>query len=77
LIWEIPVYEYEPGKRDETIKRGAKKGSMSTAKIIGEWADVRGKRIFRMYQCNDTKTMLTTTMRWDGLGKKNTQEALL
>lgn len=66
----MTVFTWEPENRDEVIKRRAEKGSMAPKgmKIIGEWADVSGGRVFRLSEVDDTKAAMLGTLAWDDLG---------
>jgi hypothetical protein len=66
----MTVFMWEPGKRDEIIKRRAEKGAMAPAgmKILGEWVDVSGGRVFRLSEVKDAKTMMAGTLAWGDLG---------
>lgn len=66
----MTVFMWEPESRDEVIKRRAEKGAMAPAgmKILGEWVDVSGGRVFRLSEVDDAKTMMAGTLAWDDLG---------
>ena len=67
----MSVYTYEPAQRDEVIKRRAEKGAMAPPgmKIIGEWSDVTGGRVFRLVEVGDPRVMLGASAAWADLGK--------
>ena len=67
----MSVYTYEPAQRDEVIKRRAEKGAMAPPgmKIIGEWSDVTGGRVFRLVEVDDPRVMLGASAAWADLGK--------
>ena len=67
----MSVYTYEPAQREEVIKRRAEKGAMAPPgmKIIGEWSDVTGGRVFRLVEVDDPRVMLGASAAWADLGK--------
>jgi hypothetical protein len=67
----MSVFTWEPDKRDAVIKRRAEKGMLAPAgmKVIGEWADVSGGRVFRLSEVKDEKTAMAATLAWDDLGR--------
>jgi hypothetical protein len=67
----MTVFTWEPDRRDAIIKRRAEKGSQAPAgmKVVGEWVDVSGGRVFRLSECDDPKAAMAGTLAWDDLGK--------
>ena len=67
----MTVFTWKPDKRDAIIKRRAEKGMLAPAgmKVIGEWADVSGGRVFRLSEVKDEKTAMAGTLAWDDLGR--------
>ena len=67
----MSIFTYEPEKRDEVIKRRAEKGAMipEGMKVIGEWSDTSGGRVFRLVEMDDPKIGLAASLAWSDLGK--------
>ena len=67
----MTVYTYEPEKREAVIKRRAEKGKMAPPgmKIVGEWSDITGGRVFRLVEVDDPRVMLGASAAWADLGK--------
>lgn len=66
------IYTWEPGQRDELIKRRMEKGiSLSEGvKKVSEWFDVSGGRGFMICESNDPKAIMTSVMVWSDLMKE-------
>ena len=67
----MSIYTYEPEKREAVIKRRAEKGAMAPPgmKIVGEWSDITGGRVFRLVEVDDPRVMLGASAAWADLGK--------
>ncbi len=67
----MTVYTYEPEKREAVIKRRAEKGAIAPPgmKIVGEWSDITGGRVFRLVEVDDPRVMLGASAAWADLGK--------
>jgi hypothetical protein len=67
----MSIFTFEPEKRDEVIKRRVEKGPLTTpgAKILGEWSDISGHRVFRLGEVEDSRAMVAAAMAWADLGK--------
>jgi len=74
----MTIYTYEPGKRDEVIKRRAEKGPMipEGMKLIGEWSAIGAGRIFRLIETEEPKALLTAALPWGDLGKMETMPVM-
>ena len=70
----MTIYTYEPEKREAVIKRRAEKGAMAPPgmKIVGEWSDITGGRVFRLVEVDDPRVMLGASAAWADLGKIET-----
>ena len=66
------IYTWEPGQRDELIKRRMEKGMALSKglKKIDEWFDVSGGRGFLVFESNDAKAVMTSVMAWSDLMKE-------
>jgi hypothetical protein len=52
------IFTWEPEKRDEVIKRCATKKAHEGIKLIAEWVDLQGGRVFRLIEIDDPKAVL-------------------
>jgi hypothetical protein len=65
----MTIFTYEPGKRDQILKRLAEKGSMNHGlKIIGEWSSATGGRVFRLVESDDIMALRAASYEWNDLG---------
>ncbi len=67
----MTIYTYEPEKREAVLKRRVEKGTMAPPgmKIVGEWSDITGGRVFRLVEVDDPRVMLGASAAWADLGK--------
>ncbi len=67
------IFTSDPEKRDAVLKRAVEKGlpaaGLKTVKIIGMWSAISGGRVFQVFETDDPKAMLATSMAWSDLGK--------
>lgn len=65
----MSIYTYEPGKRNEIIKRRLEKGTGAAAgvKVVGEWIALAGHRGFMLFEAEDPKAVMATTLVWSDL----------
>jgi hypothetical protein len=68
------IYTFEPGQRNETIKRRLERGTVvpEGIKVIGEWSALGGGRGFMVFEAQDPKVMLGAFMAWSDLIKFET-----
>ena len=66
----MTVFMWDPAVRDDVLGRRMEKGAMAPAgmKILGEWVDVSGGRVFRLSEVKDAKTMMSAALAWTDLG---------
>ena len=62
---------WEPGKRDEVIKRAQALGvePPKSIKVLGQWADLHGGRAFRLIEVDDPKAIFLGNLGWSDLCK--------
>jgi hypothetical protein len=68
----MDIYTWEPGQRDELIKRRMeKKGNAlkDGVKKIDEWFDVGGGRGFLLIESDDPQAAIQSTLEWSDLMK--------
>ena len=60
---------WEPGKRDEMIKRTQSLGVQPPegVKVLGQWIDVHGGRAFRLAEVDDPKLIFAANLGWTDL----------
>jgi hypothetical protein len=65
------IYTWEPGQRNELLKRRMEKGMALSegVKLVGEWTDLGGGRGFLLTESNDPKACIASTMVWSDLMK--------
>jgi uncharacterized protein DUF3303 len=70
----MSTYTYEPGQRNEIVKRRLEKGTgaQEGLKIIGDWFYLGGHKGFMLIEASDPKAMLGMTMAWSDLMKFDT-----
>ena len=70
----MTIYTYEPGNRDEIIKRRLERGTNipEGVKIVGEWSSLGGGRGFMVFEAQDPKVIMGASMAWTDLLKFET-----
>ena len=65
----LSIGTYKPDKRDAIVKRMAEKGLMfpEGVKLIGQWTDVGGGRVFTMSETDDPIAMALAAYNWTDL----------
>ena len=69
----MSIYTYEPGNRDEVLKRRAE--SLLTpegAKLIGQWSSTSGGRVFTLFELDNALLAAQWAHAWNDLGKFET-----
>jgi len=65
----MAVFTYEPQDRDRVIQRRLE--GADTAKgvqVKGEWFDISGHRVFRLFEAEDAAHMAASFYDWTDLG---------
>jgi len=67
----MSIYTYGPDKVKEVRQRRVEKGPMVPpgTKIHGEWSDLMGGRVFRLFELDDAKAGLAAAGAWNDIGK--------
>ena len=65
----MTIFTWEPEKRDEVFKRREVEEIPEGYKVIGEWVDISGGQVFRLFDVDDTKVIPAVTFAWNDLGK--------
>jgi hypothetical protein len=68
------VYSWEPGQRDEVIKRRLERerANPEGSQVIGEWIVPGGHRGFMLFEAQDITEILGEFMEWSDLMKFDT-----
>jgi hypothetical protein len=65
----LGIFTYAPEDRDQVVERRLttmKKDQV--VEIKGEWFDVSGHRVFRLFECDDDAHLAASTFYWGDLG---------
>jgi hypothetical protein len=66
----MTIVTYEPGVRDQVLKRLADEGPMPAGiKIVGEWSSATGGRVFRLAETDDVMALRKACYAWNDLLK--------
>ncbi len=65
----MDIWTWEPEKRREVQKRWTEFKYPEDMKVVGEWLDLAGNRIFVLYEVDDPRTMLTANDMWLDIAK--------
>ena len=63
------ILTWEPEKGDEITKRRAEWEYPEGVKVIGEWSDLAGDRVFSLSELDDPKVMLAAASAWTDVAK--------
>jgi len=65
----MAVFTYDPQDRDRVIERRMKKPeSPKGVKVKGEWFDISGHRVFRLFEAEDAAHLAALFYDWSDLG---------
>ena len=65
----MAIFTYDPQDRDRVIERGLDKGgNLEGVKVKGEWFDISGHRVFRLFEANDAVHVAALFYNWTDLG---------
>jgi len=65
----MAIFSYSPEDRNLVIERGM--GSVESipgVKVLGEWFDVSGHRVFRLFEAEDEVRLAASIFNWTDLG---------
>lgn len=67
----MTLFTFEPAARDDVIRRRVEKGPLvpKGMKLLGEWSEAGGGRVFRLVEVDDPAALVEATMPWTDLGK--------
>jgi len=65
----MAVFTYDPQDRDRVIERGLERAENPRGvKVKGEWYDISGHRVFRVFEANDAAHVAALFYDWTDLG---------
>ena len=65
----MAVFTYEPQDRDRVIQRRLEgTDNAKGVKVKGEWFDISGHRVFRLFEAEDAAHMAASFYDWTDLG---------
>ena len=65
----LAIFSYAPEDRNRVIERGIEtKEKNSGVEIKGEWFDISGQRVFRLFEAEDEVHLANSVFRWSDLG---------
>ena len=65
----MAIFSYSPEDRDQIIERRmGDMGKDASVEIRGEWFDVSGHRVFRLFEAEDALHLASSIYGWTDLG---------
>jgi hypothetical protein len=65
----LAIFTYVPEDRDQVVQRRLETlNKEKGVEIKGEWFDVSGHRVFRLFECEDDGHLVASTFYWADLG---------
>jgi hypothetical protein len=64
----IAIFSYSPEDRNVVIERGMGSEKAVGVTIKGEWFDVSGHRVFRLFEAEDDAHLASSIFSWTDLG---------
>lgn len=64
----IAIFSYSPEDRNLVIERGMGSEKTAGVTIKGEWFDVSGHRVFRLFEAEDDAHLASSIFSWTDLG---------
>ncbi len=65
----LGIFTYAPEDRDQVIQRRLETINKDQGvEIKGEWFDISGHRVFRLFECDDDGHLAASTFFWGDLG---------
>ncbi len=65
----MDIWTWEPQNRCEVEKRWSEFKYPEDLKVVGEWLDLTGNRIFVLYEVDDPRVMLAVNDMWLDIAK--------
>lgn len=64
----LAIFSYSPEDRNLVIERGMSAPKESGVDIKGEWIDISGHRVFRLFEAEDDAHLVSSIFGWSDLG---------
>jgi hypothetical protein len=65
----MAVFTYDPQDRDQVIQRRMKSSAAPKGvEMMGEWYDISGHRVFRLFEADDVAHVAALFFDWTDLG---------
>ena len=65
----MAVFTYDPQDRDRVVERGLERTQDPRGvKVKGEWFDISGHRVFRLFEAEDAAHVAASFYDWTDLG---------
>ncbi len=64
----MAIYSYAPEDRDKVIQRREELPDVTGVELKGEWFDVTGHRVFRLFEADDEVHLAVAAFQWTDLG---------
>ena len=64
----MAIFSYSPEDRNLVIERGMGSDKTAGVKVTGEWFDISGHRVFRLFEAEDDAHLASSVFGWSDLG---------
>ncbi len=64
----MAIFSYSPEDRNLVIERGLGSEKATGIKVVGEWFDISGHRVFRVFEAEDDAHLASSVFGWSDLG---------
>lgn len=64
----MAIFSYSPEDRNLVIERGRESAEGSGVTVKGEWYDISGHRVFRLFEAEDDVRLAASVYSWTDLG---------
>ncbi|MDR3568749.1 MAG: glycosyltransferase [Syntrophobacteraceae bacterium] len=64
----MAIFSYSPEDRNLVIERGMGSDKSTGVKVTGEWFDISGHRVFRLFEADDDAHLAASVFGWSDLG---------
>lgn len=62
------IFSYSPEDRNLVIDRGMESAKATGVVVKGEWFDISGHRVFRLFEADDEVHLAASAYGWSDLG---------
>ncbi len=62
------IFSYSPEDRNLVIERGMDSTKVPGVEVKGEWFDISGHRVFRLFEADDEVHLAASAYGWSDLG---------